>query len=107
MDTLFQIFIRLALLIMGALFFLVLLCVGFVLFLLWLIRQLWYKITGKTPEPFSAFQFDPRQGFTYFYSRSTTAENQAPRPSQRTLEDVTDAEIKEVTPPKDKPPRAD
>lgn len=91
MDTLIQIIFRIALFFIGLMFFMLLVFIGLVLAGLWLLRSLWYKITGKPRPTFSAFRFTPRQGFDFFYGR---AGQNPPRPSQRAMDDVVDIEVK-------------
>lgn len=104
MDVFFQVLTRIILLLAGALFFVALFFIGLVVLMLWVLRSLWYKVTGRKPPGFGGFRFNPRQGFGYFYSRTSTKadkDSSAPRRSQRPLEDVTDVEVKEVKPPSD------
>lgn len=97
MDTFFQFIFRVALFLLGLFFFLILLFLGFLVLVFWGIRQLWYKISGKPVQPMGGFRFNPKEGFNFFYSRTQGhASPQAPRASQREMDDVTDVEIKEI-----------
>lgn len=101
MDKFINILFRCVFIILGICFFLFLLFIFLILFMFWGIKMLWWKVTGKQPQPMQGFGFNPKSGFTYFYTRATSQDphsENAPRAGQRQLEDVTDVEIKETKP---------
>lgn len=101
MDKIINILFRVALIILGIGFFLFLLFIFFIIFIFWGIRMLWWKITGRQPQRMQNFGFNPKSGFTYFYTRATSREQHEnpSRSDQRQLKDVTDVEIKEIKHP--------
>lgn len=88
MDSFLQLIFRLFLMIAGIFLVFFMLIVGAVSAFLLMLRILWDRLTGKTPKPNVNFRF-------------WTVNKNAPRPSQRTLEDVTDVKVKEVIPPEE------
>lgn len=96
MNQLFQILFRAALLLLGLFFFLGLLFVAAIGMVVIGIRYAWYKLTGRTPQKMGWFRVNPMDGFGYFYTRTKTPHSDAPRSSQRPMDDVTDVEIKEI-----------
>ncbi|MGL4666887.1 MAG: hypothetical protein ACRCWR_03045 [Saezia sp.] len=86
MDTLFQIFSRIVLVILGLFFLFCMFVIGAMTAMIMLVKLLWYRITGKESGQNINVKF-------------WTMEKNAPRPSQRPMEDVTDVEVKEIIPP--------
>jgi hypothetical protein len=80
--------VRLLLLVAGLVFTLSLLVVMLVLLVLWGLRALWYKLTGKPILPF-AMRMNPRAGFEQVFRPASSTQQQ-----RRKLEDVTDVEPK-------------
>jgi hypothetical protein len=80
--------VRLLLLAAGLVFALSLLVVMLVLLVLWSLRALWCKLTGKPILPF-AMRMNPRAGFEQVFRPASSAQQQ-----RRKLEDVTDVEPK-------------
>jgi hypothetical protein len=88
MNNFFQIIFRVMLLLAGMFFFFVMLVVGAISAMVLMLRLLWYRITGK----------DSAAGVNVKF---WTMEKNAPKPSERPLEDVTDVEVKEFIRPED------
>jgi hypothetical protein len=88
--------LRLVVLAMGVLFFLSLLAAAAVLALVWGVRALWARLTGRPVMPW-AMRMSPRDGWSTVYR--STARWTAPSPSARAAQggaDVTDVVPREV-----------
>ena len=99
MGTLFQLLLRIFLLAAGLVFAASLALAFVVLLLLWALRSLWARVTGRPVAPF-VMRMDPRGGFVRVYrgqsrSAAPVAPAEADRPFQREIGDVTDVEVKE------------
>jgi flagellar biosynthesis protein FlhB len=88
MNLLLRILLTLA----GLIFAASLLVVMFVLLLVWSLRALWFKLTGRSITPF-AMRINPRAGFEQVFRRAERGSvvSRAPR---REMGDVTDVEPK-------------
>ena len=65
-----------------------------VLLLLWSLRALWARLTGRPVTPF-VVRMDPRGGFGRVWRpQQSTPDPAAERPSRARIEDVTDVEPK-------------
>lgn len=83
---------RFLLFIAGLVFALSLLVAMLVLLLVWSLRMLWCKLTGKPMVPF-AMRMNPRSGFEHVFKKAQRQAAPAGKP-QRDLSDVTDVEPK-------------
>lgn len=93
MNRLFEMIFRLGLIFLGICFFIFLVFLFFVALIFFGIKQLWWKITGRKPQNVNIFRFSPKDGFSYFYTR-TTSHKSTQGMKSRELEDITDVEIK-------------
>lgn len=96
MDKIINLLFRIFLIALGIGFFILLAFIFLIVFIFWGIKMLWWKITGHQPQNRPGFKFNPKSGFTYFYTKATSGESPY-RADRRELDDVTDAEIKEIT----------
>jgi hypothetical protein len=88
----FGFIVRLALLLAGLVFFASLLAAGLVLLILWLLRALWAKLTGKPISPWT-FQMN-RQAMWQRFNQGGFGQPGRATPS---TDNVVDAEVTEVT----------
>jgi len=79
----------------GALLFIGLLALGAMLALVWGIRALWARLTGRPLAPWKLRMMNPREGWSTVY-RSTTARWTAPRATRGSRTEVTDVIAREV-----------
>ena len=62
---------------------------------IWCVRAVWAKLTGRPVMPF-IIRIDPRGGFDRMYRRAQQAKRPAPgAPAKSAIGDVTDVEVKE------------
>lgn len=102
MQSVFALLLRLILFFGGVLFALSLLLAGVLLVLLWALRSVWAKLTGKAVAPF-VMRVDPGTGFSRVFRSGAGAPppaGAAPAHSgtRGRLADVEDVEVK---PPRD------
>ena len=83
--------VRMLFVIAGLIFAASLLVMMLILLLVWSIRAIWGKLTGKPFVPF-AFAVNPRAGFDQVFRRAERGSEA--RPQSRKLDDVTDVEPK-------------
>ena len=84
--------LRLVVLAMGVLFFLSLLAAAAVLAVVWGLRALWARLTGRPVTPW-VMRMDPRTGWSTVYrstARWTAQRPEQPRRDDRDVTDVTD-----------------
>ena len=90
--------LRLVVLAMGVLFFLSLLAAAAVLAVVWGLRALWARLTGRPVTPW-AMRMDPRTGWSTVYrstARWTAQRPEQPRRDDRDVTDVTDVVPREI-----------
>ena len=90
--------LRLVVLAMGVLFFLSLLAAAAVLAVVWGLRTLWARLTGRPVTPW-AMRMDPRTGWSTVYrstARWTAQRPEQPRRDDRDVTDVTDVVPREI-----------
>ena len=90
--------LRLVVLAMGVLFFLSLLAAAAVLAVVWGLRALWARLTGRPVTPW-AMRMDPRTGWSTVYrstARWTAQRPEQPRRDDRDITDVTDVVPREI-----------
>ena len=90
--------LRLVVLAMGVLFFLSLLAAAAVLAVVWGLRTLWARLTGRPVTPW-AMRMDPRTGWSTVYrstARWTAQRPEQPRRDDRDITDVTDVVPREI-----------
>ena len=83
---------------MGVLFFLSLLGAAAVLALVWGLRALWARLTGRPVTPW-VMRMDPRTGWSTVYrstARWTAQRPEQPRRDDRDVTDVTDVVPREI-----------
>ena len=85
--------VRLLLIVAGLIFAASLMTVMLVLLLLWGVRAIWCKLTGRPLVPF-AMRMNPRAGFEQVFRRADRGAVDA-KPPRRKLDDVTDVEPKQ------------
>jgi flagellar biosynthesis protein FlhB len=85
--------VRLIFVVAGLIFAASLLVVMLVMLMLWVLRALWFKLTGRSITPF-AMRINPRAGFEQVFRRAErgSVTSRAPR---REMGDVTDVEPKQ------------
>ena len=95
MMSLFSFALRLLLLVAGLVFTISLALAALVVLVLWGLRVLWARLTGRPVAPF-VMRFDPRGGFGRVYRHGGHAASAPPRSAagSATLHDVTDVEPK-------------
>ena len=84
--------LRLLLIVAGFIFATSLMIVMLVLLLLWIVRAVWCKLTGRPLVPF-AMRMNPLAGFEQVFRRAQQNGAEA-KPPRRDLDDVTDVEPK-------------
>lgn len=84
--------VRLLFVIAGLIFAASLLVVMVALLMVWGLRAIWCKLTGRPFVPF-AFALNPRAGFEQVFRKANRGEAAA-RPTRRDLDDITDVEPK-------------
>lgn len=98
MQTVFRFLLRLVLLAAGLVFAASLALAVVVLLVLWGLRMLWARLTGKPVTPF-VMRMDPRDGFSRMYRAGQGMPRREPGPPQpggrRDMGDVTDVVPKE------------
>ncbi len=90
--------LRLVVLAMGVLFFLSLLAAAAVLAVVWGLRALWARLTGRPVTPW-VMRMDPRTGWSTVYrstARWTAQRPEQPRRDDRDVTDVTDVVPREI-----------
>ncbi|HRM47806.1 MAG TPA: hypothetical protein PLA98_01865 [Alicycliphilus sp.] len=87
--------LRLVVLAMGVLFFLSLLAAAAVLALVWGLRALWARLTGRPVTPW-VMRMDPRTGWSTVYRSTARWTAQRPEPPRRDDHDVTDVVPREI-----------
>ncbi len=90
--------LRLVVLAMGVLFFLSLLAAAAVLAVVWGLRALWARLTGRPVTPW-VMRMDPRTGWSTVYrstARWTAQRPEQPRRDDRDITDVTDVVPREI-----------
>lgn len=90
--------LRLLVVVMGTVLFLSLLVAASVLALVWGMRLLWARLTGRSATPWG-MRIDPRHGFSTVYrstARWTAHTASKARSSVSRLGDVTDVEPREI-----------
>jgi hypothetical protein len=97
MHIVFNVLIRLVLVVAGLIFAASLALIAVVLMLLWGARAVWCKLTGQPINPF-VVRVSPRTGFgNVFRSRPGQPEQGSPAKSKRvSTDDVTDVEAKDL-----------
>jgi hypothetical protein len=85
--------LRILLVIAGLIFALSLLAVMIVLLVLWSLRALWGKLTGRPVNPF-VMRMNPRAGFDQVFRQAERHSRTADKAPRRVVEDVTDVEPK-------------
>ncbi len=93
MNQLLTFLLRTLLVIAGLIFAASLLVVMLVLLLVWSLRALWFKLTGRSITPF-AMRINPRAGFEQVFRRAERG-SVASRAPRREMGDVTDVEPKQ------------
>ncbi len=95
MNRLLMFLLRVLLVIAGLIFAASLMVAMLVLMLVWALRALWFKLTGRTVTPF-AMRINPRSGFEQVLRRAERASAPAagPNGSRWDKGDVTDVEPK-------------
>lgn len=95
MTSLFSFVLRLLLLVAGLVFAISLSLAALVVLVMWGLRVLWAKLTGRPIAPF-VMRFDPRGGFGRVYQHGGQAASAPPRSATgvATPHDVTDVEPK-------------
>jgi hypothetical protein len=84
---------RSLLLIAGLIFAASLIMVMLVLLLVWSVRAIWFKLTGRSAAPF-AMRMNPRAGFDQVFRSGQPHSSETAKPPRRVVEDVTDLEPK-------------
>jgi hypothetical protein len=92
MNRLLIFLFRVLLVIAGLIFAASLLVVMLILLLVWTLRALWFKLTGRTVVPF-AMRMNPRAGFERVF-RQAERGGAISRASRPQMGDVTDVEPK-------------
>jgi flagellar biosynthesis protein FlhB len=82
--------LRLLLVIAGLIFAVSLAVAMVILLLVWAVRALWFKLTGRSVSPF-VMRMNPLAGFEQVFRQGSKDSAQSPR---RKLDDVTDVEPK-------------
>jgi hypothetical protein len=102
MQAIFNVLLKLIMLVAGLVFAASLLFVAVLFMLLWGLRALWARLTGQPVSPF-IMRVDPRSGFgQVFRARPGSAPAQeAPPPVARLRERLPDIEDVEAKPPRD------
>ena len=85
--------VRLIFVVAGLIFAASLLVVMLVMLMLWVLRALWFKLTGRSITPF-AMRINPRAGFEQVFRRAERG-SVASRAPRREMGDVTDVEPKQ------------
>ena len=87
--------LRLVVVAAGVVFFLSLLAAAAVLALVWGVRALWARLTGRPVMPW-AMRMSPRQGWSTVYRSTARWTAQRPEPPRRDDHDVTDVVPREI-----------
>ncbi len=97
MHTVLKFLVRLVLIAAALVFAASLALLAFVLLVLWGLRAVWCKLTGRPVNPF-VMRINPRTGFGNIYRPSpTTGAAENPAKSKRlSTDDVTDVEAKDI-----------
>ncbi|WP_249661012.1 hypothetical protein [Variovorax sp. PCZ-1] len=85
--------LRLVLILAGLIFAASLLVVMSILLLVWAVRAVWFKLTGRSVLPF-AMRMNPRAGFEQVFRQAQKSGPAAARAPRHKLDDVTDVEPK-------------
>ena len=85
--------LRILLTFAGLIFAASLLVVMLVLLIVWTLRALWFKLTGRAVTPF-AMRMNPRAGFEQVFRQARRDPAASPTP-RRDMGDVTDVEPKQ------------
>lgn len=99
MGTLFRFVLRLVLLAAGLVFAVSLLLATALLLIVWGLRRLWARLTGRPVAPF-VMRMHPRDGFGAVFRAATrgvpphSPRSEGPAPTRQALGDVTDVEVK-------------
>ena len=87
--------LRLVVVAAGVVFFLSLLAAAAVLALVWGVRALWARLTGRPVMPW-AMRMNPREGWSTVYRSTARWTAQRPEPPRRDDHDVTDVVPREI-----------
>ena len=79
----------------GLLFFLSVLAAALLLALVWAVRALWARLTGRPVTPW-VMRMDPRTGWSTVYRSTARWTAQRPEPPRRDDHDVTDVVPREI-----------
>ena len=85
--------LRILLVVAGLIFAASLMLVMLILLIVWALRALWFKLTGRVVTPF-VMRMNPRAGFEQVFRQAERSEQASARASRRVLDDVTDVEPK-------------
>jgi type IV secretory pathway component VirB8 len=85
--------LRLLFVVAGLIFATSLMLAMIVLLVLWGLRALWCKLTGKPVNPF-VMRMNPRTGFDHVFKQADRRAQNASQAPRRVLDDVTDVEPK-------------
>jgi hypothetical protein len=97
MQTVFNLFIRLVLVAAGLVFAASLVLVALVLLVLWGLRAVWCKLTGRPINPF-VMRMSPGAGFGNIYRsrQAPDSADTAAKSKRVSTDDVTDVEVKDI-----------
>ncbi len=85
--------LRLLFVIAGLIFAASLIVAMLLLLIVWAVRALWCKLTGRPIDPF-VMRMNPRAGFEQVFKQAQPSDRAADQPPRRVLQDVTDVEPK-------------
>jgi hypothetical protein len=85
--------LRFLLVIAGLIFAASLIVMMLVLLVVWSLRALWLKLTGRPVLPFE-MRMNPRAGFDQVFRQGHRSASEPAKPSRRVPDDVTDVEPK-------------
>lgn len=85
--------LRIFLVIAGLIFAASLMVMMLVLLIVWVLRAIWFKLTGRSVVPF-VMRMNPRAGFDQVFRSAQPGGADSAKPPRRELDDVTDVEPK-------------